>query len=251
MSELAPALQAQLASLTAKQQRLVGMQPLPAELVRSLEHKLRIELTHASNAIEGNTLTLRETQLLIDEGITPAGSKSLREIHEAINHNEAVKLLYTQAQKAEAVGEREILNLHGAVLKNIDDNWAGRYRSMRVFVTGSPLIPPNPQKVPTLMVEFIDWLVKEQGHPVKLAADAHYRFAKIHPFVDGNGRTSRLLMNLILLRNRYPLTVIPAERRSEYITAMDEADRGNATPFYQVIFQAVERSLDLYLGEND
>ena len=251
MSDFPPALQAHLDALSAKQQRLSGMQPLPPELVRSLEHKLRIELTHASNAIEGNTLTLRETQLLIDEGITPAGSKPLREIHEAINHNEAVKLLYTKAQQTETVSERDILDLHAVVLKNIDDNWAGRYRNMRVFVTGSPLIPPNPQKVPTLMAEFIEWLAKEKAHPVKLAADAHYRFAKVHPFVDGNGRTARLLMNLILLKHQYPLAVVQSERRAEYITAMDEGDRGNFMPFYQVIFQAVERSLDLYLGENE
>jgi len=251
MSELSPILQAHLEALTAKQQRLAGMSPLPPELVRSLEHKLRIELTHASNAIEGNTLTLRETQLLIDEGITPAGNKSLREIHEAINHNEAVKLLYTKAQKSEAVSEHDVLDLHGVVLKNIDDNWAGRYRNMRVFVTGSPLIPPNPQKVPALMAEFIAWLGNETSHPVKLAADAHYRFAKIHPFVDGNGRTARLLMNLVLLKYQYPLTVIQSERRAEYITSMDEGDRGEFAPFYQVIFQAVERSLDLYLGTNE
>ena len=235
-----------LARLTAKWQRLQAARPLPAEFLQSLEHKLRIELTYASNSIEGNTLTLRETQLLIDENITPGG-KSLREVHEAINHNEAIKLAYRIAEKRAPVSERDLLDLHALVLRNIDDTWAGRYRQTRVFITGSPIIPPSHAHVPELMTKFITSLAAA-GHPVKIAADAHYEFAKIHPFVDGNGRAARLLMNLLLLQNDYPLTVIPANERAAYITAMDEADRGDRLPFYRVICAAVENSLDLYLS---
>jgi Fic family protein len=247
MSELEQVLE----RISSKQRRLSALRPLPSEFVQSLEHKLRVELTYASNAIEGNTLTLRETQLLIDEGITPASGKKLREIHEAINHNEAVKLVYRLAELKHPVSEREIMDMHALVLKNIDDNWAGRYRGTRVFVVGSPLIPPGHHHVPQLMAEFIEWLSKASDHPARMAADAHYKFAKIHPFVDGNGRTARLLMNLILLKNDYPLAVIPADERAEYIGSMDEADRGNITPFYLVVFRAIEKSLDLYLSADE
>lgn len=240
-------LDSMLATLAEKQQRLQSARPLPPEFVQSLEHKLRIEFTHASNSIEGNTLTLRETQLLIDENITPGG-KSMREIHETINHNEAIKLLYQIAERRLPVTERDLLDFHALVLKNIDDTWAGRYRQTRVFITGSPLIPPSHVHVPELMEKFTTGLVAISGHPAKIAADAHYEFAKIHPFVDGNGRTARLLMNLLLLQKDYPLTVIPAEQRAAYITAMDDADRGDRLPFYRVICGAVERSLDLYLS---
>ena len=238
-----------LAVLTAKQQRWQAARPLPPEFEDSLEHKLRIELTHASNAIEGNTLTLRETQLLIDEQITPGG-KQLREVHEAINHNEAIKLLYRLAERQRSVSERDLLELHALVLRNLDDRWAGRFRQTRVFITGSPIIPPSHVHVPELMAKFIGGLATATatGHPAQIAADAHYEFAKIHPFVDGNGRTARLLMNLLLLGSNYPLTVIPADQRTAYITAMDDADRGDRLPFYRVVGAAVERSLDLYLG---
>ena len=239
-------LDSMLASLTAKQQCLQAARPLPPEFVQSLEHKLRIELTYSSNSIEGNTLTLRETQLLIDENITPGG-KSLREVHETINHNEAIKLLYCIAERRQPVGERDLLDLHARVLRNIDDTWAGRYRQTRVFITGSPIIPPSHVHVPELMVKFITGLLAVSEHPVKIAADAHYEFAKIHPFVDGNGRTARLLMNLLLLQRDYPLAIIPADQRTAYITAMDDADRGDRLPFYRVVCAAVERSLDLYL----
>ena len=147
-------LDSMLAALTARQQRWQAALPLPPEFVRSLEHKLRIELTHASNSIEGNTLTLRETQLLIDEHITPGG-KSLREVHETINHDEAVKLLYRLAERRQPVAERDLLDLHALVLRNLDDAWAGRYRQTRVFITGSPIIPPSHVHVPELMEKFI------------------------------------------------------------------------------------------------
>ena len=239
-----------LARLTDKQRRLAALRPLPEPFASSLEHKLRLELTHASNAIEGNTLTLRETQLLLDEGITPAG-KQLRELHEAINHDAAVKRLYRLAERPGLVTERDLLDLHALVLRSIDDAWAGRYRATRVFVKGSPLVPPNPLKVPELMTEFAMWLESAGLHPALLATEAHYRFAKIHPFVDGNGRTARLLMNLVLLKHGYPLTVVPAERRADYIGAMDTADLGNTEPFQCLILGCVERSLDLSLSADD
>ncbi|MEO7297959.1 MAG: Fic family protein [Verrucomicrobiota bacterium] len=156
--------------------------------------------------------------------------------------------MYRIAEKRQPVSERDLLDLHALVLRNIDDAWAGRYRQMRVFVTGSPIIPPSNVHVPELMGKFIVGLATASGHSVKIAANAHYEFAKIHPFVDGNGRTARLLMNLLLLQCDDPLTVIPADQRAAYITAMDDADRGDRLPFYRVICAAVDRSLDLYLG---
>ena len=116
---------------------------------------------------------------------------------------------------------------------------------------GSPLVPPIPLRVPDLMTEFVAWLATVDLHPALLAAEAHYRFANIHPFVDGNGRTTRLLMNLVLLRHGYPLTVIPVERRADYIGALDTADAGDPEPFRRLLFACMERSLDLSLSQND
>ena len=241
-------LEPRLERLTEKSARLLALSPLPAAFASSLEHKLRIELTHGSTAIEGNTLTLRETQLLIDEGIAPPGAKQLREIHETINHHRAVLRLQELVRAGGRCDEPALCELHHLIMASIDDDRAGTWRTERVLVTGAPLQPIRPESIPDAMKELFQWIETSALHPAMLAAEAHYRFVKIHPFYDGNGRTARLLFNGILLAPRYPLTVIPAEARSRYITSLDEADRGQPLRSFELLCECVESSLDQYLG---
>lgn len=247
-SHIQQQLQSQLERLTEKAARLHAVSPLPEAFVSSLEHKLRIEFTHGSTAIEGNTLTLRETQLLIDEGITPQGAKQLREIHETINHHRAVLALQELVRAGRPGDEAALCELHRIIMANIDDVRSGSYRTERVLVTGAPLQPIRPEAIPEAMRALSSWIETSVLHPVMLAGEAHYRFVKIHPFYDGNGRTARLLFNGILLSNRYPLTVIPAEARSRYITSIDDTDRGQPLRYFELLCECVEHSLDQYLS---
>lgn len=178
---------------------------LPPALVKNLENWFRVELTYTSNAIEGNTLTRRETALVVEKGLT-VGGKSLQEHLEANNHAYALDWIRELAQRPDAVPtENELLQLHSLILRGIDDNHAGCYRKVTVMISGSSVVLPNPFKVPELMEAFIQWLQSTTDlHPVELAAEAHYRLVTIHPFIDGNGRTARLLMNLILIAHGYP-----------------------------------------------
>jgi Fic family protein len=240
-------LQSTLERLTQKVELLRTCQPLPEAFLASLTHKLQIELTHGSTAIEGNTLTLRETQLLIDEGITPQGAKKLREIHETLNHHKAVlrlQELVASGQNCHAEGIRE---LHRILLQNIDDDRSGTYRTEHALVTGAPQQPIRPERIAEEMEGLFLWIKSNSLHPVIHAGELHYKFVKIHPFYDGNGRVARLLMNWSLLSNGYPLTVIPAEARARYITSIDDADRGSPLEFFQLLCECVESSLDQYL----
>lgn len=239
-----------LARLSALAARLRSVRPLAPEFEASLVHRLRIELTHGSTAIEGNTLTLRETQLLIDEGLAPGGAKALREIHETLNHHRAVLALQDWVNEGRPVSEDGLRELHRLVLQNIDDERSGRYRSARVMVAAAPRQPIHPDHIATAMAELVDWVNGPAGHPVLIAAAAHYRFVKIHPFFDGNGRTGRLLLNWVLLRSGYPLTVIQASDRSRYLHALDEADRDQPLDYYRFLSECVERSLSLYLSDD-
>jgi Fic family protein len=236
-------------ALTEKKAQLDAQRPLSAALLRNLEDWFRVELTYTSNAIEGNTLTRRETALVVEKGLT-VGGKSLVEHLEAVNHARAVDWIREQvARRPRDLDGRDILELHTVVLKGIDDANAGRYRKVAVRISGSMVVLPNPVKVPGLMEEFAAWLRSAPGlHPVELAAEAHYRLVTIHPFVDGNGRTARLLMNLILLMEGYPAAIIQKRERLAYITALEKAQLGGSKDDYlKLIARAVERSLNIYL----
>jgi Fic family protein len=241
-------LQPTLERLTQKAERLRTGGPLPAAFLQSLNHKLRIELTHGSTAIEGNTLTLRETQLLIDEGITPQGAKHLREIHETLNHHKAVLRLQEFVAAGRTCQVEGVCELHRIVLQSIDDERSGSYRTERLLVTIAPQQPIRPERIAEEMEALFSWIKSSELHSVILAGEAHYKFVKIHPFYDGNGRTARLLMNWSLLSSGYPLTVIPAEARARYITSIDDADRGRPLEFFQLLCECVESSLDQYLA---
>jgi Fic family protein len=235
--------------LSVKKERLDAYRPLPPELVRNLEEWFVIELTYTSNALEGNTLTRKETAAVVEKGLT-VGGKTLVEHLEATNHAKAFKDVVRLAQTptAELRGV-DVLQLHEAVLRGIDDSNAGQYRRIPVRISGSPVILPNPVKVPDLMDAFIEWIVSNsESHPVELAAEVHYQLVTIHPFVDGNGRTARLLMNLILMQNGYPPAIIRTRDRLKYIGGLEKAQLGGSKEGYnQVIAAAVDRSLDIYL----
>lgn len=236
--------------LTKKKEKLDTYRPLPPELVQNLEEWLDVELTYSSNAIEGNTLSRMETALVIEKGITVEG-KSLREHLEAINHKQALVQLRELAKGGHRfIKEEDILYLHSLILKGINDQWAGRYRQVRVRIVGSTVIFPNYVKVPTLMKHFMQWLKSIAGeHPVKIAADAHFKLVSIHPWVDGNGRTSRLLMNLILLQHGYPPAMINKEERKLYLKSIEEAQlTGSLQKFYDLIIKAEDRTLSIYLN---
>lgn len=228
-----------------KKAHLNSLRPLPKELIQNLNEWFNIELAYNSNAIEGNTLSKSETQIVIEKGLTISG-KSLKEHLEAINHSFALKFI-EEISKEKNISLNDILHIHNLILKGIDNTNAGTYRKIQVKISGSDVELPSPLKIPELMKQFSKWINKSKEHPVIKAANAHYELVKIHPFVDGNGRTARLLMNLILLQNEYPLAVIENSQRKEYIDSVQDADKGNINNFYKVICNAIEKSLDTYL----
>lgn len=241
-------MESQLVRIDAKKKNLDSSRPLPPALVKNLEEWLKINLTYSSNAIEGNTLSHAETALVVEKGITIAG-KTITEHLEAINHAKAIDFIKSLVHKTkESLSLDDILSIHRIILQGIDSANAGSFRTVMVRILGSHKIFPNYMKVPQLMDEFIEWLNTAQDHPVKIAAVAHFKLVSIHPFVDGNGRTARLLMNLLLLQNGFPLAIIKKEDRKNYIDALEKAgDTGDLSDFNAIVFQAVEDGLDKYL----
>ena len=236
--------------LTHKKQQLDVFRPLPPALVRNLDEWFKVELTYSSNAIEGNTLTRREIAVVIEKGLT-IGGKSLKEHLEATNHAAAIDFLYFLVGKQPSqLTEKDILAIHNIVLRGINDQNAGHYRNIAVRISGAAVILPNPRKVPDLMDDFQAWLTsKPDLHPVAFAGEAHYRLVTIHPFVDGNGRTARLLMNLLLIMVGYPPAIIRKRDRLVYIAALEKAQFGGSRiDFDNIIIKAAMRSLDIYLN---
>lgn len=224
--------------------------PLTGSVVQKLKEQFSIEMTYNSNAIEGNRLTLKETFLVINEGITVKG-RSLKDHLEAKNHYEAIHYLYDLIEhgKRKTVSEQLIRSLQQLVIKDIEDQEAGKYRTGNVMIMGSSHRPPEAYEVPKLMEELVVWVRKNMNkmHPVELAALAHHRLVHIHPFSDGNGRTARLFMNLILMQKGYPMVIILKNDRQKYYRALDKADRRNTADIERLIAQSVERSMSIYL----
>jgi excisionase family DNA binding protein len=237
--------------ILAKKKQLDSHRPLSAELVNRLHKNLEIEYTYNSNALEGNTLTLRETQLVIQEGITVNG-KSLGEHLEAKNHPKAIKYIEGLAKQNDAASvlrEEDILKIHKLIFEGVLEN-AGNYRNCQVYIEGSDHLPSPACEISELMKQLLSWLSSnpEELRPIELAAVFHYKLVSIHPFDDGNGRVSRLLTNLLLINKGYTLTVIKKVDRKKYYSALQEADNGNLKPFVNFIARCVEQSLDLYLN---
>lgn len=239
----------QLEQIDSLLTELQQLRPLPAEKVKNLEDWYKVELTYNSNAIEGNTLTRAETALVVEKGLTVEG-KTLPEHLEAINHAEALDYIKELASKKRPeLTETDLLNLHRLILKKIDDANAGRYRTVDVSISGSDVKLPSPVKVPELMEQFMSWLTgTSELHPAKLAIDAHFRLVSIHPFIDGNGRTARLLMNLLLMQAGFPPAVIRNEVRREYIESLEYAQKTeDLGRYYDFMYSEIERSLTQYL----
>jgi Fic family protein len=238
-----------LMQIDEKKARLDAARPLSPGILAKLKEYFDVEWTYHSNAIEGNTLTLAETRLVLLDGLT-VGGKSLREHLEAINHKHAIDFVEALAKKKEPITEHNIRQIHALILRTIDDENAGRYRSVRVRIAGTTYMPPEAVFVPSLMQEMVAWLNSPEAyelHLIERAAIVHFRLAHIHPFVDGNGRTARLLMNLVLMREGYPPAVIRLERRPHYYKALKLADGGEMTPFITLVAEEAERSLDIWL----
>jgi Fic family protein len=233
-----------------KLKRLNKLRPLPPSAVKKLREQFKIEMTYNSNGIEGNSLTLKETFLVINEGITIKG-KPLKDHLEAKNHYEALEYLSNLVEKSrkQTISEQLIRNLHQIVMQETEKEWAGRYRNSNVIIGGAEHKPPDALNVPFKMAKLINWWRRNQKklHPVELAAIIHHKLVYIHPFFDGNGRTARLIMNLILMQSGYPLVIILKNDRKKYYRVLSQADKGNLIPFVQFIARAVERSLDIYL----
>ena len=243
--------------LTEKKKILDKHRPFDAALVKNLEEWFKIELTYTSNAIEGNTLTRAETALVVEKGLT-IGGKSITEHLEATNHAAALDLIKEQIKhKPSDLKEKDILKIHEIILDRIDRENAGIYRRVPVRISGSAVALPNPRKVQELMDEFFVWIKKEDKmHAVELAAEAHYRFVTIHPFIDGNGRTARLLMNMILMMKGFPPAIIRKNDRLAYIKSLEKPQLVNGegdskNDYFKLISAAVNRSLNIYLKAID
>jgi Fic family protein len=236
------------ARILTKKKTLDSLRPLPIQLVKKLQEQMQIEFAYNSNAIEGNTLSLRETQLVIQEGITVHG-KSLREHLEARNHPDAINYIEKLAQNQNPITENDILKVHALLMRGIDDQNAGKYRTGQVRVAGATFLPPPAQKIPSIIKELLQTLSQnpDELRPIEQAAFFHHKFVYVHPFIDGNGRTARLLMNITLMKNGYPFTVLLKVDRPKYLRTLSEADNGNLTPFANLTANNVERSLDIYL----
>lgn len=238
--------------------KLTHIDALLAELNRyranenyRITEALEIEYTYDSNRIEGNTLTLNETELVVNKGITIAG-KGMREHLEAINHKEAIDFVKDIARNNMTVTENVLKDIHAIVLHSIDKENAGRYRSVPVIISGSRHIPPQPYLLGPMMEELFRWYGqhKDKMHPVVLAANMHEKFVSIHPFIDGNGRTARLVMNLILIQHGYPIANIKGDNdtRLRYYQALEQASSGDNTVFVEFVEDVVTESLEHYLS---
>ncbi|MFC0187200.1 Fic family protein [Fictibacillus aquaticus] len=236
-------------SIDEKKMQLDLKRPLPKHTLNSLREKMLLEWTYHSNAIEGNTLTMNETKVVL-EGIT-VGGKTMREHLEVINHRDAILYVEDIVQKNEPFSEWQIKNLNRLVLKGIHDDYAGVYRDQQVLIAGAQHTPPPHFRIQEEMEEMMNWFNcdAQKLHPIERAAKLHAIFVGIHPFIDGNGRTSRLLMNLELLKAGFPPIIIKIQNRLAYYEALDKAHTTkNYDDFIHLIALETEASLDLYLS---
>lgn len=230
-----------------KRDRLVQSRLAP-DVIRDLEERMQVEFVYNSNSIEGVTLSRGETELAI-RGITVHG-KSIADVLAAQNHPRAIQLVKELALGSKKLTEQDMLDIHRAIMSGIIST-AGEYRLHDVRIVGASFTPPPPFQIQEEMKQLVEFINENPAElrPVELAAHAHYYLAWIHPFDDGNGRMARLLMNLILLRNRYPFAVIKKVDRKKYLDVLDAVSaRGDFEPFLIYIARCVEQTLDLYLN---
>ena len=228
-----------------------SFRPFESAQMKHLQAIYDTEYTYASNRIEGNTLTLRETSFVINEGLT-IRNKSMKEHLEVINHKEAIEFIREIVKKKKVLTERHIKLIHALILYGIDRDNAGVYRTVSVGINGTNIVFPPPYLIPSLMEElmlFYD-IHKDSLHPVQLATQMHSKLVNIHPFIDGNGRTCRLIMNLILLQHGYPVTIFSpeTEERSVYFDALNIArEENDFIPFECFVADNVKKRIFNYL----
>ena len=242
-----PRMDARLARrLMQKKQQLDAYRPMESFTVQRLHQDLRLLATYHSNAIEGNTLSLHETQMVLEYGITVDGHP-LREYLEATNHAEAFDTLPALVERPITI--ETVQNLHALVMDKVDPQ-AGELRKVQVSLRGAPFTPPPARDVPLYLTQWVEWLMSDNAlhyDPVTRAAIAQHDFEALHPFTDGNGRVGRLLLNLMLVQDGYPPALVLREWRPRYMQALQQAHVGAYTPLVNLVGLAVEQTLDLYL----
>ena len=208
---------------------------------------LKTELAYTSNAIEGNTLTRKETELVIDDGITST-SKPIKDYIEAINHAKAFEKIIVFLKENKNINENFMLDIHKIILTGLDNDNAGFYRNCRVRISGSTVIMPNPLKVPDLMINFYNWLDENMDNEPLTAILAHLKFVSIHPFVDGNGRCARLLMNTILLQFGFvPIVIRPTDRK-RYLSVIENYQlKGDEKPYTNFMLNLLNRTMNVLI----
>jgi Fic family protein len=238
-----------LSRIDAQKQTLDQLRPLPSYVLQSIKESFVIEWTYNSNSIEGNTLSLNETKVVLEDGMTIKG-KSLKEHLEVINHREAIEYIELLAKPDYQLHERDILATHALVLDKIEREIAGRFRTAGVRITGANFVPPNAIKIPELITDLINWTngAGQNLHPLIRATMFHHRFVWLHPFFDGNGRTVRLLSNLLLMKDGYPPAIILRNDRKKYYDALNAANLGQYDKLALLCAQALERTLSIYLN---
>lgn len=235
--------------LLQKKELLQKGRTLPNFALEKIKENLSIEWTYNSNSIEGSSITLQETYLILNEGITVKG-KPLREHFEVNNHNKALNYLYKIVDSNYNINSKDILSIHAYILDNIEDLYAGRLRNGGVRIHGANFVPPNALKVSSLLDDLIDFVHTNplNLNIIELATIFHHKFVWIHPFFDGNGRTVRLAMNLLLIKEGFPPAIILRNDRKKYYTALNAANNGNYDKLMLLMAQALERSLNIYLN---
>ena len=233
-----------LHALDVRMQQLQALGPLAPKTRQSLAEALRTHITYASNAIEGNHLTLAETQVVL-QGLT-VGGRPLRDHLEALDHAEAWDALVSWSQNSEPLTPWVLRNLHHLVLQRSQPDEAGQYRRVPVAISGSTLVPPDPVAVPSAVDDLMAGWSQDPEHPVVSGARVHARLMAIHPFADGNGRAGRLLLNLWLLRHHYVPMILEPEDRAMYYAALQDADAGNFQPIVHAVIQGISHTLGIY-----
>ena len=234
---------------TLLKDKLASLRPLKELDIRRLRNDERVEMVHASNALEGNTLTISETQWILEKGMTVDG-KSMREHLEVVNLNEAIDYVEDLVRGDEKLDERTLKQIHYLVYNKLAENkrLAGNYRNINVRILGSEHIPPDFMNVNDEIKKMFEWSdhVKAKLHPIEYAAQLHEKFVAIHPFADGNGRTARLLMNFALTNNGYPPIIVKPDKesRERYIEALEHGHlTGDNTPFVKIVKKLVDNKM--------
>jgi len=235
-----------LQKITEKKERIDTLRPLPTDKVKNLLEEIKIKHTFHSNAIDGNTLTLKETKLVINQGIT-TGGKSLKHHLKIKNDYEAFNLMLEMAKSNTKITHETIKKLHVTVTKGLQED-AGKYRTTDIKIAGLETTPPPYNELPKIMDEYIKNIEKLKLHPVKKVVFIHHELVRIRPFVGGNGRVARLLINLFLMKNGYPPIILKKEEKNQYFRVLQYADNGHLSPFSTLIAKEVHESLLFYLS---